>query len=853
MDTNTLQILDYYRVRNQVAGYCKSAEAKNILENWLPLTDFHSIQERKNKGLEWQLFINSGVKNPLRGWEPIKHLFKPMQIPGNALELEDLYNLGIFCKITKDIKEVFSVNSNSTDHINKNSNQNKTPLLSEIANEIPFLEVAENHIFKIIDEKGELRDLPEIRAIKQNIKKIRNEIESVIKSFTNNVELKDALQSEVPALRQDRQVLAIKANHRGKVKGIVHEVSGSGQTVFIEPDEAVRKNNELIQEEFRLHQEIKRILRELTSSLAEFAEDFKLAEEKMLDLDTSYAVARFGIEANCVFAQTCTGDFQSPILKQARHPLLGKKAIPIDVEFSKEANEGKGHRVLIITGPNTGGKTVTLKTIALFAMLNQTGFPVPAKEGTMLPIFTNVFADIGDEQSLDESLSTFSGHMKNIANALKNADANSLVLLDELGSGTDPQEGGAIAMAVLDELIKKGSFVLVTTHHGILKNYGYTHASCTNASVEFDSETLSPTYRILMGVPGESHALDIAKRNGLPLDICQAASDYITDKKADVSALIKGLNEKHEELANIEAEIRKKEQKVNEKWRKTDLKDLRIKQKEHELREIGYKKSRDFLDESRKMLENLVRELREGEITREKTLKVKETIAKLTEAVEAEKVNLQEEKDLLLKAEAEQADKVSPVSAEAQSSSPVGPLETVTLKPGFQVTFGRNKTLGVLVGKTKNNLWTVQVGSMKFSAKESELTLVSKGPKTGVSVEIDKELPQRATGCNATCSFENFGTDNRVKFGSSVIHSEKPVFELRLLGMRYEEAVKALEHQMDLCAIHNFKSFSVIHGKGNGVLQQAVHECLKKYSNVQEFHFARPEDGGFGKTYVTLV
>ena len=311
--------------------------------------------------------------------------------------------------------------------------------------------------------------------------------------------------------------------------------------------------------------------------------------------------------------------------------------------------------------------------------------------------------------------------------------------------------------------------------------------------------------------------------------------------------MIKGLNEKHEELANIEAEVRRKEQKVNEKWRKIDLKDLRVKQKEYELREIGYKKSRDFLDESRKMLENLVRELREGEITREKTLKVKETIAKLTEAVEAEKVNLQEEKDLLLKAEAEHADKVSPVSKEAQSVSSVGAFESVTLKPGFKVTFGRNKMEGVLVGKTKNNLWTVQVGSMKFSAKESELTLLSKAPSSGVSVELDKEIPKKATD-----SFENYGTDNRVKFGSSVIHSEKPVFELRLLGMRYEEAIKALQKQLDLCAIHNFKSFSVIHGKGNGVLQQAVHECLKKYSNVQEFHFARPEDGGFGKTYVTL-
>ena len=195
MDTNTLQILDYFRVRNQVAGYCKSEEAKRQLENRLPFTDYDTIQEHKNRSIEWQLFINSGVKNPLRGFEPITHLFRGLKIDGHALELDELYNLGIFCKITKDMKDVFAINS--TDEINKNSTKNKTPLLSEIANQIPSLEVAENHIFRIVDEKGELRDLPEIRAIKQNIRKIRNEIESVIKSFTNNVELKDALQSEV--------------------------------------------------------------------------------------------------------------------------------------------------------------------------------------------------------------------------------------------------------------------------------------------------------------------------------------------------------------------------------------------------------------------------------------------------------------------------------------------------------------------------------------------------------------------------------------------------------------------------------------------------------------------------------
>lgn len=830
MNIQTLEMLDYFRIRATVAGYCKSEEGKVILEKRLPFTDETEIQHHKEPSIEWQRFINSGKKNPLRGWLPIKHLFSRIAKEGHALELDEIYNLGVFCKIVKEIKVVFV--EEPINDINKNSQKNEFATLSQMASNLPSLEMAENAIFRVVDEKGELKDLPEIRAIKANIKKIRQDIEATIKSYTNNVELKDALQSELPALRQDRQVLAIKANHRGKIKGIVHEVSATGQTVFIEPDDVVRKNNDLVQEEFKLAQETRRILKDLTKALSEYIDDFKSAHKIMLDFDTSYAVARYGIETNSIFAETCKGIFRSPILKQARHPLLGEKAIPIDVEFSKEANDGKGHRVLIITGPNTGGKTVTLKTIALLSMMNQSAFPVPAKDGSVFPIFSNIFADIGDEQSLDESLSTFSGHMKNIARAIKKTDQNSLVLLDELGSGTDPQEGGAIAMAVLDELIKKDSFVLVTTHHGILKNYGYTHPSCTNASVEFDSQTLSPTYRILMGIPGESHALEIAKRNGLPNSICKEAENYISSKKADVSALIKGLNEKHEEIAKIEAEIRDKERRINDKWRKIDLKDLRIKQKELELREIGYKKSQTFLEESRKMLENLVRELREGEITKEKTVKVKNTIAELEKAVETEKESLKESETLLLSE-----------TSKTEASSANAPVESVTLKPGFEVTFGRNKTRGTLISKGKDDTWNIQVGSMKVSAKEKELFLLSTGAKTVVSVEVDKSADKVETS-----AFVN--GDNRMTFGVKSL--EKPQFELRLLGMRYDEAVKALERQIDLCTMTSFKNFSVIHGKGNGVLQNAVHDCLKRYSCVKEFHFAAPEDGGFGKTYVTM-
>ena len=507
--------------------------------------------------------------------------------------------------------------------------------------------------------------------------------------------------------------------------------------------------------------------------------------------------------------------------------MLGEKAVPIDVVFNS------GCRVLIITGANTGGKTVTLKTIALFSLLNQAGFPVPAKEGTKLPIFNSVFADIGDEQSLEQSLSTFSGHMQNIGQMLQTADENSLILLDELGSGTDPQEGGAIAMAILDEFIARNSFVILTTHHGILKNYGYSHAKCQNASVEFDANTLSPTYKIVMGVPGESHALDIAKRNGISERIIQNACAYIENKQADVSTLIKGLTEKYKELSELEKSIKSKEHSINEKWRKVDLKELRVKQHEFELKEQGYKKSKDFLDESRKMLENLVRELREGEITREKTLKVKETIANLSKAVELENQSLEEAEN-----ELEQISKDKNISEITNDLSE----KTIEFQEGQKVRFGKNKTEAILLQRQKNDKWLVQSGNIKLTIKESDIVqTISSSNKNSVSIEIVKAEDEHK---------ERVG--NLSRLNSSSIFNEKPVFELRLLGMRYEEAIKSLEKQLDLCVINNFKNFSIIHGKGNGILQTAVWDYLKSYPGISNFQFANPEDGGTGKTYVSL-
>lgn len=568
--------------------------------------------------------------------------------------------------------------------------------------------------------------------------------------------------------------------------------------------------------------------------------------------DVTLAAAHWGIEKNCIYAVPCKEE--PPFLIGARHPLLGEKAVPIDIRFMS------GKRILIITGPNTGGKTVTLKTFSLLSMLNQAGFPIPATEGTRLPVFSDVYADIGDSQSLDMSLSTFSGHMKNIAEAVDNAKSDSLVLLDELGSGTDPQEGTAISMAVLDELIKRQSFVLVTTHQGILKNYGYTNQFCVNASVEFNQDTLTPSYHLLMGVPGESHALDVAEKSGLNKAICGAARNYIATEQADVSALIRGLNRKHVELNKIQKEASRKEAEYEEKLDRLKQKEIDLRKKEHQLKAGKQQELNDFLIHSRRQLENLVRTLKEGEITREKTLSVKQYISDLEKDTKRLDEKFEAEEEKLIRDEEEfnkqlqkrkhpgsnkktkkkmsnaEALKYATVTEYQSEIKPAVKEETPLLfEPGAIVKAGVSQTEGVLINLERKGLWLVQFGSLKMSVKQKDLRLVS-GKPAGNKASVSLELSGASVG------------------GNYIIEKteERPVYELRLLGMYAEEAVKALEHQIDLCALNNFPHFSVIHGKGDGVLKQVVTDYLSHCPIVQSFEFAPAEDGGAGKTYVTL-
>ncbi|HBG36394.1 MAG TPA: endonuclease MutS2, partial [Treponema sp.] len=368
-------------------------------------------------------------------------------------------------------------------------------------------------------------------------------------------------------------------------------------------------------------------------------------------------------------------------------------------------------------------------------------------------------------------------------------------------------------------LIEKKAYVLVTTHHGVLKNYGFTHPSCVNASVAFDSTSLSPTYKILMGVPGESHAINIARKSGLPESIVEQAERYMAGGDADVSALIKALTEKLDGLSEKEKELEKKERLTHEAVKKADLKALRIRQQELQLKDAQIKESNRFLSDSRKMLENLVREIREAELTKATTKKVKDSIAALEAGLEDEKRRQDEKKEILAK------DLDAQEKAADKSKSSKTKLEAKDFQKDDRVIINSTKMKGVIVSKDKKNSYLVLVGSVKMSVSKSNLSLDTR--------EVQLGSPS-------------------IQFDAAPSSGDKPVFELRLLGMRGEEALQALEKQLELCILHAVSSFSIIHGKGDGILQNLVHEFLKNYPGIRSFDFAPPEDGGTGKTYVTL-
>jgi DNA mismatch repair protein MutS2 len=801
----TIKLLEYSAIMDRVAALSMSGEAAAMIRNERPLCDKDKVLETKQMVSAVLSRIVSGDSEPRSTLPSIGFLLPKLEVEGTALEIDEAYAIGLFVEQGEALRRWLAPD----------------PSLAALLEKLPGCGAVAAEIFRILDREGKIRDMPVLRAIKKRIANLNGELKTAVSRYTADEESRRMLQSNIPSQRDGRTVLALKANFRGRIRGIVHEVSATGQTIFVEPEEAVEKNNKILIEKRNLDMEILRLLKELTGAVSGHRENLRQFHLGLLHLECLRAKARYSHETKGHFAHNRDNAVPADnaadmVLKQARHPLL-RNAVPVDIEIDGDT------RTLIITGPNTGGKTVALKTIGLFALMNQSGLALPSDEGTVLPVFDGVYADIGDEQSIGQSLSTFSAHITNIAGIIAHATEKSLVLLDELGSGTDPEEGSAVAMAIIDHLIEKKSRLIITTHHGILKNYGYTRQGVQNAAAEFDIGTLSPTYRIIIGIPGESRALDIAGRNGLPAGIVERARGYLDDERSDVSALIRGLKEKHRELDAALQKAKAEEIRLWEERRRSDLKELRLRQKEAELKAGAAGKLRLLLDESRKTLENLVREVREGELSRDKTLKVKEFLNELARNAADENAALEEEERAVAeeKRRMETADRGGDTGGDSGKARP-------GIAPGVEVLAGEHRRRGLVLRLDKKspsgNFWIVEIGSLKISFPENDLV-----PADPAKTELKPLIA-----------------------APDLSPSSRAAFETNLLGMRLEEALEALRRQIDAAVLSGLKEFSVVHGKGGGILQKGVHDYLKNEPAVADYYFSRPETGGFGRTEVIL-
>lgn len=821
IDNRTLKLLEFEKIRSEVSDYCLTEEGRSRVLNEQFFYEAEQLRAYQRLVAEARGALER-AELPSFEFPPVAEPLERLRTEGTVLEGEELFDCARYMLSAARLQRFLSAEGeaveeelgkererrpsnppedqlpqgetgetahtaapSSTDHTGERG-------IADAAAEIPDMRETAKKITAVLEPDGSVKEShPELKKLRNTLSTLRSEVNRLAGAYFRSND--QYWQSTVPSERDGRVVLPVKTDYRGKVPGVVHYVSARGTTVYIEPPDMLEKNNEIAMTQYQIEAVILRILRELSDEVRKELETAAAMVAAVAEIDAVLCRARYARRHECIRAGLREHGFR---LRMARHPLLREAAVPIDISTAEEV------RGIIITGPNAGGKTVTLKTVGLFVLMNQFGMQLPAAEGTDVALYDGVFADIGDEQSIESSISTFSGHMQSIARVLDWASGKSLVLLDELGSGTDPGEGAALAMGILDEFLSRGCTVIVTSHHGLLKNYGYTTTGVENASMDFDDSTLSPTYKVVPGLPGESHALDIARRSGIGDDIADRARSYMEDESTEVGKMIRELERKQKELSEREAELKQEDSALREKIREVEEDRKKLREREHQLREEGHVELSRFLKDSRSRLENLVRELKEGELTREKTKEVKEFIEEVDRRKQAEEQQLEDEE------------------AEYEEAAPV------ELQEGMEVLTGPGRRKGTLLRREKKGRWLVQIGPMKISMAERDLEPArparKDSGKSGVDVSYNTE---RAGG---------------------------PSFTLDIRGERLDKALELLSRQIDEAVLSGLGEFQIIHGKGEGILQKGVHDFLAASRQVRHYSFSTPEEGGTGKTYVQL-
>lgn len=774
MNEHTLRILEFSLILKEVQAYTWGEDGRRRIESEPFFTDREELERFRKLVEEFRQLYDREQDLPTFSFPDIEEIMRVAEKPGSQLEGTEIAQVVRYLQSARKLKLILLKQEGS---------------LREEGEDLPDLGDLIQYLTRFLDPEGNLKEqeIPSLRSIGERIRHLRREIEKLTYGYLQNPAYRGYWQTDTPTLKDGRVVLPLNVNFRGKVRGVVHEISARGATIFIEPLELFEKNNQLVDEENEYHLEVGRILRELTGKITQRSLEIQFLRERVSLLDSRQARARYGTVHQCQFASLSEDQL---ILRKARHPMLRESAVPIDIEFPS----GK---ILILSGPNTGGKTVALKTLGLLVLMNQFGMEIPASDSS-LPLFDDVFADIGDEQSISESLSTFSAHIRNLTEIYTSCTERSLLLLDELGAGTDPEEGSALAIAFLETFQEKGVFLFGSTHLGRVKHFVFSRHGMMNASVEFDVKELKPTYRIVQGIPGPSYALEIAERCGAPPPVLQLARSILNRGISDAQRLMEELFRQAQEYQTLLQEVKRREQELQVLQETLDQRERELKLWEIELRKQGIRELGVFLGEARRELETLIRTLREGELEKEKIRKAQEFIQKVQSTL-SEQQAVQEEE--------ERAVRVTP---------------SLRLAPGMEVRIRNHRQKGILLKQLKDNRWEVSIGPLRMRVPEWDITevlLTNSTPR--VSIE------------------ESVATDT-------------PRLELDVRGMRVEEALKAVERQLDGALLKGLQEFSIIHGKGEGILQKSIQEYLSRCPWVETYSFAPPEAGGTGKTIVRM-
>ncbi|MBG9545409.1 endonuclease MutS2 [Cytobacillus firmus] len=782
MQERVLKILEFNKVKEQLLEHVSSSLGRKKALKILPSTDYEEVIRRQEETDEAVTVLRIKGNVPLGGIFDIRPHVKRAVI-GGMLSPQELNQISSTIHASRQMKRFIEEFAEE---------ESSLPILLGYTDKIIVLADLETSIRNAVDDNGEVLDSASetLRSLRNQLRtkesRVRERLESMIRSSSAQKMLSDAIIT----IRNDRFVIPVKQEYRGHYGGIIHDQSSSGQTLFIEPASIVQLNNELQGIRVKEQQEIERILIALSGQTAKNSSELDTIVDVLGEVDFTFAKARY---SKRIKASKPKINNQGKIsLFKARHPL-----IPIDEVVANDIKLGDEYSTIVITGPNTGGKTVTLKTVGLCTLMAQAGLQIPALDGSETAVFGNVYADIGDEQSIEQSLSTFSSHMVNIVDILNQVDFNSLVLFDELGAGTDPQEGAALAISILDEVYKRGARVIATTHYPELKAYGYNREGVINASVEFDIETLSPTYKLLIGVPGRSNAFEISKRLGLNDQVIETARSYIGTDTNQVENMIASLEESRRQAEADMAEANdflKSAEKLH--------KDLQKQMAEfYEQKDAMYEKAAekagDIVEKAKAEAEEIIRDLRKMRM--EKHAEVKEH-----ELIEAKK-------------------RLS--DAAPQMSTAKNKLKPKNTKHAFEagdevkvLSFGQK---GHLLEKVSENEWQVQIGILKMKVAEKDLEYI-KSPKPVETKPV------------ATVKGRDFHVS----------------LELDLRGERYENALLRVEKYIDDALLAGYPRVSIIHGKGTGALRQGVQEYLRNHRSVKKIRFGEAGEGGTGVTIV---